>query len=85
MMHSEPLHKKKPDRQARLRAWLILHGIEQKEIAGRLGVGTGMVSMILGGQRITPERVEQLVAMGIPRRLLPDPEARRAEKGNQAA
>lgn len=61
-----------PTRQAQLKAWLLLHNIEQKDLAKQMGVSQQLLSMTLTGTRTTKERLEQLVNLGIPRDLLPE-------------
>lgn len=61
-----------PTRQARLKAWLLLHNIEQKDLAEQMGVSQQLLSMTLTGTRATKERLEQLIDLGIPRNLLPE-------------
>ncbi len=60
-------------RQAALRAWLAYHGIPMKELARMIGVHPSMMTHIVKGNRSPAKRIEQLVALGIPRHLLPEP------------
>lgn len=60
-----------PSRQAKLKAWLLLHNIEQKQLAEQLGISPQLLSMTLSGRRVSKERLEALIKLGIPRELLP--------------
>jgi transcriptional regulator with XRE-family HTH domain len=62
-----------PSRQAELNAWLALRGIQKQELAKRLCLHPSMISRILQGQRRPAKRIAELVALGIPARLLPEP------------
>lgn len=73
MRISESLHLRKPNRQAQLKAWMVTYGIEARALAGIAGVSPQMMSMIIGGRRAPKERIERLVAAGVPRELLPEP------------
>lgn len=64
--------KKSPSRQARLRAWMALHGVTNLELARRIGVHYSTVSLILNGHRAPADRIEALVAVGVPEELLPE-------------
>ena len=70
---SESLHPQKPTRQACLKAWMIKNGIEARAMADVAGVSPQMMSMIICGSRAPRERIERLVAAGVPRDLLPEP------------
>lgn len=70
---SEPLHPRKPNRQARLKAWMVMHGIEARALARVAGISPQMMSMIIAGDRAPRKRIERLVAAGVPRELLPEP------------
>jgi len=60
-----------PTRQARLKAWLLLNSIEQKDLAEKMGISPQLLSMTLAGRRATKERIDQLISFGIPEDLLP--------------
>ncbi len=78
---SESLHPRKPTRQARLKAWMVKFGIEARALAQAAGVSPQMMSMIISGSRAPRERIERLVAAGVPRDLLPEPsEGKRGPK-----
>lgn len=62
-----------PSRQAELNAWLALRGIQKQELAKRLCLHPSMITRILQGQRRPAKRIAELVALGIPARLLPEP------------
>jgi transcriptional regulator with XRE-family HTH domain len=64
---------KKHKQKRRLKAWLLLHGVEQKELALRLRISPQLLSMALSGRRMTRERFAALIAEGIPAELLPEP------------
>lgn len=80
---SESLHPQKPTRQARLKAWMIKNGIEARAMADVAGVSPQMMSMIICGSRAPRERIERLVAAGVPRDLLPEPSC--GKRGPKAA
>ncbi|NJB68469.1 transcriptional regulator with XRE-family HTH domain [Desulfobaculum xiamenense] len=61
------------NRQAALRAWLAYHGVQMKDLARMIGVHPSMMTHIVKGNRSPAKRIEQLVALGIPRHLLPEP------------
>jgi len=69
----ETLKLKKPNRQARLNAWCALYGVEKREIARAIDVSPQMVTAIFSGRVAPRHRIEALVALGVPRRLLPEP------------
>ena len=73
MKISESLHLRKPTRQARLKAWMAEYGVEARALADIAGVSPQMMSMIICGSRAPRERIERLVAAGVPRDLLPKP------------
>ena len=60
-----------PTRQARLKAWLLLNSIEQKDLAEKMGISPQLLSMTLAGRRATKARIDQLISFGIPEDLLP--------------
>ena len=60
-------------RQAKLNAWLAFRGIQKKDLANRLGVHPSMISRIIRGERRPAKRIAELVALGIPAHLLPQP------------
>jgi len=61
------------DRQHKLEAWLSYHRILKNRLAIELGVHPSMISRIIKGDRAPKERIQQLVALGIPEPLLPAP------------
>ncbi len=65
----------KVSRETALRTWLAYHRIEKKWLAEQLGVHRGTVTKIINGQRSSRDLVDRLVALGIPRELLPEPSA----------
>ena len=82
----ESLHPQKPTRQARLKAWMVTYGIEARALARAAGVSPQMMSMIINGSRAPRERIERLVAAGVPGDLLPEPrEAKPGPKAKRAA
>lgn len=60
-------------RFSRLKSWLALNGVSQKDLADSLGISASMVSKIIKGERAPRHRIEQLIAYGIPNDLLPEP------------
>ncbi|GAB6176899.1 hypothetical protein JCM16814_17900 [Desulfobaculum senezii] len=70
---SESIQLHKPTRQARLRAWMIEHGVESRDLARAVGISPQMMSMITTGERAPKDRIERLVELGVPRDLLPPP------------
>ena len=58
-------------RYARLKSWLALHGVSQKVLADSMGITPSMISKIIKGERAPKNRLDQLVALGIPAELLP--------------
>ncbi|MEW5772709.1 MAG: helix-turn-helix transcriptional regulator [Thermodesulfobacteriota bacterium] len=60
-------------RQAKLNAWLALRGILKRDLATRLGVHPSMITRILQGTRRPARLIAELVALGIPAHLLPEP------------
>ncbi|SKA63881.1 hypothetical protein SAMN02745702_00232 [Desulfobaculum bizertense DSM 18034] len=61
------------NRQAALRAWLAYHDVQMKDLAHMIGVHPSMMTHIVKGNRSPAKRIEQLVALGVPRHLLPSP------------
>jgi transcriptional regulator with XRE-family HTH domain len=61
------------DRIDELQAYLAKHRVSKKELAKQLGVHPSMISRIISGERAPAGRLDQLVALGIPRELLPEP------------
>jgi IS30 family transposase len=61
------------DRERALRTWLVFHGMDLFEIAGKLRVAHSTVSRLIKRERASMRRVEQLHSLGIPRELLPAP------------
>lgn len=62
-----------PNRQDSLQAWLAYYRIAKKDLAQKIGVSQSMISKIIRGERAPAARLEQLVALGVPRELLPEP------------
>lgn len=60
-------------RQAELNAWLALRNIQKKDLALRLGIHPSMITRIFQGERRPAQRIAELIALGIPARLLPEP------------
>lgn len=63
----------KVDRETALRTWLQYHRIEVKDLAKKLEVHPGTVTRIINGQRASRSLINRLVAIGIPKQLLPEP------------
>ena len=88
MESMQAITKTPPNRQRRLRSYLVLFGIEGQELAKALGVTPTTMSRLLLAETAPSERVEQLAALGIPRQLLPAPEDKKRgpkPRGDQAA
>lgn len=66
-----------PSRQAKLKAWFLLNNLEQKSLAGQMGISEQLLSMTLHGKRATKERLDALVALGVPQELLPEMQERK--------
>ena len=60
-------------RQYKLEAWLSYHRVLKNALAAELGIHPSMISRIIKGDRAPKKRIEQLVSMGIPKELLPEP------------
>jgi len=70
---SNPLTVAAPCRQSQARAWLVQHRVSLSDLASRMGVSKQYVAQIISGQRVTPARIRELVALGMPEELLPIP------------
>jgi len=70
---SKQIESNAPSRQARLRAWLVLHGYSMGAVAKLLGVHPSMITRIVKGETAPEKRIEQLAALGVPTELLPLP------------
>jgi len=60
-------------RQARLNAWLVERGITYQQIANATGLSSVFVGKVMSGQKTPKKRIDQLINMGIPAELLPEP------------
>lgn len=69
----ELLPRIEPTRQEALLIWLRRRGLQQRDIARRLGIGQNTVSRWLAADTIPSWRHRQLVSLGIPAELLPAP------------
>ena len=67
------LNINKLTRQEKLKIWLMTNGISQRWLANQLGITQQALSMILKGLRSPKKRINQLVELGVPRELLPEP------------
>ncbi|MBG0776662.1 MAG: helix-turn-helix transcriptional regulator [Desulfovibrionaceae bacterium] len=65
--------KKQRDRKSELQAFLAYHGISKKRLAEEIGVSPSMISRIINGERAPAQRIRQLLQLGIPEELLPQP------------
>lgn len=82
----EELQLKQPSRQARLNAWIAQNGLRKCDLARALGVSPAMISEIISGRSAPRGRIEQLVALGVPEDLLPEPsDARPGRRGSAEA
>ena len=61
------------DRQAELRVWLIRNGMTYAEIGRRMGITSSGVLRLVQGERMPTKRHSEMVGMGIPADLLPQP------------
>ncbi|MEG6549583.1 transcriptional regulator [Desulfocurvibacter africanus] len=52
---------------------VYLYGIEKREVARTIGVTPQMLTSIIAGTCAPRHRIEALIALGVPRRLLPEP------------
>lgn len=68
-----PVNQKKPDRQIELKVWLLRKKITQQDLALAIGVSKQLIGFIIDGKRRSPWRIQQLVDVGVPPDLLPDP------------
>ncbi len=64
------------ERLRKLKAWLDMRGLSQRELADILDVHPSMITRIFKGERSPPGRIEHLVQLGIPSHLLPPPNTR---------
>lgn len=62
-----------PPRQAELRAWLVLNGYSMGDLAAFMGVHPSMVTRIVHGDHAPIKRIRQLLRLGVPASLLPEP------------
>ena len=74
-MQSLELDKIKPTRQGRALSFLVARGVKLSEVAARLDppVHSSYVGQILAGKKRPARYIRQLVAMGMPEHLLPEP------------
>ena len=72
-MLSQRLDKYPENRKASLDAWLAYHGISKKTLADELGVHPSMITRIIQGKRAPQKRIRQLISLGVPAELLPEP------------
>ncbi|MCF8104338.1 MAG: helix-turn-helix transcriptional regulator [Desulfohalobiaceae bacterium] len=73
------INSKKFSRQARLNAWLSLHGIAKNELARKTGFSPSYISFLLNGKRRHPDALQKLIDLGIPEELLPEPKGKNIE------
>ncbi len=60
-------------RQQKLNAWLVERGITYQKVADATGLSLGFVGKIFSGKKTPKKRIDQLINMGIPAELLPEP------------
>lgn len=60
-------------RLEKLDSWLQEREITRTQLARQLGVHSSMVGKIFLGQRRTPALIRELIKLGIPAELLPEP------------
>jgi transcriptional regulator with XRE-family HTH domain len=63
-----------PSRLEQLDNWLQEREITRTQLARRMGVHPSMVGKIFLGQKQTPARIRELIDLGIPAELLPEPQ-----------
>ncbi|WP_051261400.1 hypothetical protein [Desulfovibrio inopinatus] len=63
----------KVDRETALRTWLVYHRIEIKNLATQLNVHSGTIIRVITGERPSRHLITQLISLGIPKHLLPEP------------
>lgn len=59
--------------KASLDAWLAYRDISKKWLAEKLGVHPSMITRIAQGKRAPKKRISQLIELGVPADLLPEP------------
>ncbi|WP_457571529.1 helix-turn-helix domain-containing protein [Desulfovulcanus sp.] len=65
------LNLKELTRQEKLKIWMARKGITLCMLAERMGCSLSMVSYIINGKKAPKKRIDQLVALGVPKELLP--------------
>ncbi len=73
---------KKYNRQEILKGWLAMNNLDYKTVAKAIGVTSAFVSQALNEKKPMPEkRWRQMVEIGIPSDLLPEPFDRARARG----
>ncbi|EPR43675.1 helix-turn-helix domain protein [Desulfovibrio sp. X2] len=70
------LAREEIERIRRLKTWLAMRGLSQRDLADALEIHPSMITRIFKGQRKPGERIRQLVELGVPPHLLPPPGTR---------
>lgn len=73
----------KIERKRAIDAWLTYHGLGKAQIAQSLGVDPSFVTYVMQGKRKSRRVFDELVRMGIPEELLPDPGTGPGRPGKQ--
>lgn len=60
-------------RQQRLNAWLVERGITRQQLAQATGLSVSFIGKVFSGQKTPKKRIDQLINLGIPAELLPEP------------
>ncbi len=72
-MKNDFLDLSKVDRETALRTWLVYNRIDIKGLATQLGVHSGTIIRVITGERPSRHLIAQLIKLGIPAHLLPEP------------
>lgn len=78
MKQSKHVERKDLYRQADLARWLVLNGETVTSLARRCECSKATISKVSKGQSMSEARIKQLIDLGIPQKLLPKPQPRRA-------
>ena len=74
------LNSKEPTRQARLKAWFALHGVEKQAVAKALGMTPQAFGQALNSETASPQFLAKIKTLNcIPEEYLPEPVRPKAE------
>ncbi|MGE4297345.1 MAG: helix-turn-helix domain-containing protein [Desulfovibrionaceae bacterium] len=62
------------DRETALKSWLVYHRLGCSDLAASIGVAPSTISRVITGERRSAKTISGLVALGVPRELLPSGE-----------